>query len=86
MVRYHKQIKCSSAHIDHTQYLKQRDDAFSFHTECTMYTNSMRNVFYNRTYEQNSYIYPTKKETHTVVFSNFLEKNNKFSYFIYTIR
>ena len=29
-------------------------------------------------------IYPTKKETHTVAFSNFLENNNKFSYFIYT--
>ena len=27
-------------------------------------------------------IYPTKKETHTVAFSNFLENNNKFSYFI----
>ena len=30
-------------------------------------------------------IYPTKKETHTVAFSNFLGNNNTFSYFIYTI-
>ena len=28
---------------------------------------------------------PSKKETHTVAFSNFLENNNKFSYFIYTV-
>ena len=27
---------------------------------------------------------PDKKETHTVAFSNFLENNKKFSYFMYT--
>ena len=30
-------------------------------------------------------VYPTKKEMHTVAFSNFLENYNTFSYFIYTI-
>ena len=27
---------------------------------------------------------PDKKETHTVAFSNFLENNKRFSYFVYT--
>ena len=31
-----------------------------------------------------AHIYPTKKETHTVVFSNFLGNNKTFSYFIQT--
>ena len=43
------------------------------------------NYFNLSSFIPSTIIYPTKKETHTVAFSNFLENNNTFSYFIYTI-